>query len=46
MGSTHQQYTNQAFKNYDIVLANGAYQSKELKLTEIKSGFPKKEIIK
>tara|TARA_B110000967_G_scaffold207802_1_gene258082 strand:+ start:772 stop:1899 length:1128 start_codon:yes stop_codon:yes gene_type:complete len=45
MGSTHQQYTNQAFKNYDIVLANGAYQSKELKLTEIKSGFPKKEII-
>ena len=45
IGSTHQLYKNQAFKNYDIVLANGEYQSKELKLTEIKSGFPNKEII-
>jgi YidC/Oxa1 family membrane protein insertase len=45
IGSTHQLYTNQAFKNYDIVLANGEYQSKELKLTEIKSGFKKKEIV-
>ena len=45
IGSTHQLYKNQAFKNFDIVLANGEYQSKELKLTEIKSGFPNKEII-
>ena len=39
MGSTHQLYTNQAFKNYDIVLANGEYQSKELKLAEQKLTF-------
>ncbi|MDC0354229.1 CDP-glycerol glycerophosphotransferase family protein [Candidatus Pelagibacter sp.] len=45
MGSTHQLYTNQAFKNYDIVLANGEYQSKELKLAEQKFNFSKKEIV-
>jgi YidC/Oxa1 family membrane protein insertase len=45
IGSTHQIYTNLAFKNYDIILANGEYQSKELKFTENKFNFPKKEII-
>jgi len=45
IGSTHQIYTNLAFKNYDIILANGEYQSTELKLTEKKFNFPKKEII-
>ena len=45
IGSTHKIYTNLAFKNYDIILANGEYQSKELKFTENKFNFPKKEII-
>ena len=45
IGSTHQIYTNFAFKNYDIVLTNGEYQSVELKLTEKKFNYPKKEII-
>ncbi len=45
IGSTHQRYTNAAFKNYDIILANGEYQSKELKLSEVKFNFPQKEII-
>ena len=45
MGSTHKIYTKQAFKNYDIVFANGEYQSKELRLMESKFNFLKKEII-
>ena len=45
LGSTHQIYTNLAFKNYDIILTNGEYQSKELRLTEEKFNFPKKEIV-
>ena len=45
MGSTHQIYTNSAFKYYDIILANGDYQNKELKFVEKKFNFPKKEII-
>ena len=45
MGSTHKIYTNKAFKNYDIVFANGEYQSRELRLAETKFNFLKKEII-
>jgi len=45
IASTHQIYTNSAFKNYDIILSNGEYQSKELKLAEEKFSFPKKEIV-
>jgi YidC/Oxa1 family membrane protein insertase len=45
IGSTHQMYTNLAFRNYDIILSNGEYQSKELKLTEKQFNFPEKEII-
>ena len=45
IASTHQIYTNSAFKNYDIILSNGEYQSKELKLAEEKFIFPKKEIV-
>ncbi len=45
IGSTHQLYTNEAFMNYDIILANGEYQSKELKLSEVKFNFPQKEIV-
>lgn len=45
IGSTHQIYTNLAFKNYDIILANGEYQTRELQLTEKKFNFPKKEIV-
>jgi len=45
IASTHQIYTNSAFKNYDIILSNGEYQSKELRLTEKKFNFPKKEIV-
>jgi len=45
IASTHQIYTNSAFKNYDIILSNGEYQSKELRLTEEQFNFPKKEIV-
>ena len=45
IGSTHQMYTNLAFKNYDIILTNGEYQSNELRLVEKKFDFPKKEIV-
>ena len=45
IASTHQVYTNSAFKNYDIILSNGEYQSKELRLTEEQFNFPKKEIV-
>ena len=45
MASTHQIYTKTAFNNYDIILTNGEYQSKELKLTEEKLNLPKKEIV-
>ena len=45
IASTHQIYTNSAFKNYDIILSNGEYQTKELTLMEEKFDFPKKEIV-
>ena len=45
IASTHKIYTNLAFKNYDIILSNGEYQSKELIFSENKFNFPKKEII-
>ena len=45
IASIHRIYTNSAFKNYDIILSNGEYQSKELKLTEEQFSFPKKEIV-
>ena len=45
IASTHQIYTNSAFKNYDIILSNGEYQSKELRLTEEQFNFPKKEVV-
>jgi YidC/Oxa1 family membrane protein insertase len=45
IASTHKIYTKTAFKNYDIILTNGEYQSKELRLAEKQFNFPKKEII-
>mgnify|MGYP005991330871 FL=1 len=45
IASTHQFYTKSAFDNYDIIFANGEYQSKELKFVENKYDLPKKEII-
>ena len=45
LASTHQVYTKTAFKEYDIILTNGPYQEKELRLAEIKYNFPKKEIV-
>ena len=45
IGSTHKLYTYQAFKNYDIILANGEYQNVELKFAETEYNFPKKEIV-
>tara|TARA_B100000795_G_scaffold268355_1_gene255162 strand:- start:99 stop:1223 length:1125 start_codon:yes stop_codon:yes gene_type:complete len=45
IASTHQAYTNSAFQKYDIVMSNGEYQTKELKLVEEQLNFPKKEII-
>ena len=45
ISSTHKIYTNSAFKNYDIILSNGEYQSKELRLSEEQFNFPKKEIV-
>jgi len=45
LASTHQIYTDMAFREYDLVLTNGPYQTKELILAEEKFNFPKKEII-
>jgi len=45
LASTHEIYTNTAFKNYDIILTNGEYQTKELKSAEDKLNFPKKKIV-
>ena len=45
IASTHQVYTNSAFKNYDIILSNGEYQFKEVRLTEEQFNFPKKEVV-
>ena len=45
LASTHEVYTKTAFKEYDIILTNGPYQKKELRLAEKKYNFPKKEII-
>ena len=42
--STHKTYTHEAFKNYDIVLANGDYQKKELEYFEKIYNHPKKKI--
>ena len=45
MASTHKIYSQTAFRNYDIILSNGEYQTNELILAEKKFNFPKKEII-
>ena len=45
IASTHRIYTESAFKNYDLILSNGEYQTKELKLVEEQFNFPKKEIV-
>lgn len=45
IASTHKNYTHTAFKNYDIILSNGQYQTKELTFAEKKFNFPKKEIV-
>ena len=45
IASTHQIYTKEAFKNYDIIFTNGDYQSKELKKAETEFNFPRKEIV-
>ena len=45
LASTHEIYTNTAFKNYDIVLTNGEYQAAELRSAEKNLNFPKKEIV-
>ena len=45
IASTHQVYTNSAFKNYDIILSNGEYQFKEIRLAEEQFNFPKKEVV-
>ena len=45
IASTHKIYTKTAFKNYDIILTNGEYQFKELRLAEKQFNFPKKEIV-
>jgi len=45
IGSTHQIYTNSAFKNYNIIFSNGEYQSKELRFSEKQFNFPKKDIV-
>ncbi len=42
--STHKTYTHEAFKNYDIILANGDYQKKELEYFEKIYNHPKKKI--
>ena len=43
--STHQQYSEKAFFNYDAVLCTGSYQAKELRAAEKHYGLPEKELI-
>jgi hypothetical protein len=43
--STHQQYSEKAFFNYDAVFCTGSYQVDELRATEKLYGLPKKELI-
>lgn len=43
--SIFRRYTKNAFKNYDIIFANGEYQKKELIYEEKKFKIPKKKII-
>lgn len=43
--STHEQYTSEAFINYDIVFTIGNYQKRELIEAEKKFGYPPKKII-
>ena len=45
LASTHQVYTKDAFKNYDIIFSTGNYQTEELKFAEKKFGLPQKEIV-
>ena len=45
IASTHRIYTESAFKNYDLILSNGEYQTKELRLAEEQFNYPKKEIV-
>ena len=45
LASTHEIYTNTAFKNYDIILTNGDYQTQELIFAEKNFNFQKKEIV-
>ena len=41
IASTHKVYTHSAFKNYDIIFANGNYQVDELRFAEKEFGFKK-----
>jgi hypothetical protein len=43
--STHQQYSEKAFFNYDAVLCAGSYQVEELRTVEKRYGLPEKELI-
>ena len=45
LASSQKIYTKTAFKNYDIILSNGKYQSEELRSAEKQFSFPKKEIV-
>ena len=42
--STHKQYTENAFNNYDIILANGDYQLRELRKNEKIKNLNKKKL--
>lgn len=44
--STHQQYRNEAFKNYDAVFCTGEYQLAELRAAEDKYDLSRKELIR
>jgi len=43
--STHQQYSEKAFFNYDAVFCTGSYQVEELRAAEAHYGLPQKELI-
>ena len=45
LASTHQIYTKDAFKNYDLIFTNGNYQYNELRKAEEKFVLNKKEIV-
>jgi len=43
--STHQQYSEKAFFNYDTIFCTGSYQVEELRAAEVHFNLPQKELV-